>query len=90
MVVPHGFHTPQRIFVNIDNTSPKAVLMTSDDNSHAAPATITFRNSVEQDSTSECRIDNLAVYRGKNNIIDIRHDGFNITDERIIQVNSAM
>ena len=92
VVVPCGSHTPQRIFVNINNASSKTVLMTVDANLHAATAIVTFREPVRQDlinATSGCHIDGLAVYRGSNDIIDVCHDGFNITNDGIIQVNSV-
>ena len=80
---------PQRILVNINDTSSKTVLVTVDaNNSHITTATVTFRDPARQDSiNSGCRIDGLAVYRGSNEITYIRHDGFNITNDGIIQVN---
>ena len=92
VVAPNRSHMPQRILVNINETSFKPVLMTVGYSPmHIVAAAVTFRDPDKQDSIntiSECRISNLAVYRGKNHITDIHHEGFNITNGGIIQVNS--
>jgi hypothetical protein len=83
---------PGRIFVHISDSDSgiKRTLLTFDeDDLIEANAVITFREPQQQNISwlSTCHVTSLEVYRGKQQTIKIRHDGFNITNQRNIEVS---
>ena len=48
--------------------------------------TIIKRDTEEQVNNSTCHISSLEVYRGRTHMIEIRHDGFFLSDSSTIEV----
>jgi hypothetical protein len=76
--------------ISESGSETKRSLLTLDENNQTvANAVITFRDPQQQNMTmvSNCEVTSLEVYRGKQNITKIHHNGFNITNQRDIEVS---
>lgn len=84
---------PGRIFVRISdgNSERKRILLTFNfEEDIEANAVITFKDPQQQNISllsNSCHVTNLEVYQGKQQTIRIRHNGFNITNQRNIEVS---
>ena len=87
MVAANGSHTPHMILNSTEVTEVKTIL--SIFSSDLAIAVMALMNGHPQGvrSLSNCHIDSLGVYRGRNRIIEVSHDGFDIA-EGTIEVNA--
>ena len=83
---------PHRIFVYISDDETKEILLTFDEDEVEANAVITFRDPQQQNISllSNCHVVNLEVYRGEQQKIKIRHNGFIITNQRTIEVSRSL
>ena len=54
----------------------------------ALNATIVVKGTQQQVNSSLCHISSLAVYRGRNQVIEISHHGFSLSDSGTIEVQS--
>ena len=83
-IVPDKFQMLHRIGVRIS----EATLLTVGINDTETTALITCREQCQywHGSFSNCIVDSLEVYRGRQQILQIRPDEFSITDEGSIEV----
>ena len=66
-------------------------LMTVDTNSSKSVAVITYRERYEEANSSlDCHIDSLEVYRGRQQVTEIRHNGFSINENGSIEVIASL
>ena len=82
-----------RIAVNIDDRKNITVLkIMGVANFDTDTAIIVYRDQHRQSvsSLSDCQIDNLEVYRGTQQIVEISHAGFSVTNERSIEVTKSV
>ena len=61
-------------------------------NNNVADAVIALRGTVEhtQLNSSTCQISSLEVYRGREQAIEISHQGFSLSDSGTIQVHKLL
>ena len=85
---------PGRLFVRIsDDSERKRILLTlnfEEDINSEANAVITFKDSQQQNISllsNSCLVTSLEVYRGKQQAIRISYNGFNINNQRNIEVS---
>ena len=55
-------------------------------NEEIVNAVVAFRNTSEQVNSSTCHISTLEVYRGREQAIEISHEGFSLSDNGSIEV----
>ena len=88
-IVPSNSRMFYRIAVNIDDNQniTKTSLKTANAASQITNAVITrHRQPTLNKSFSDCHINSLEVYRGRQQVIEISHDGFSITAKGFIEV----
>ena len=87
-IAPIGFETPHMIAVYMESHQNNTVtLTTADANLSKSIAVITYREWYEQvNSSLDCHIDSLEVYRGRQQITEISRSGFSISENGTIQV----
>ena len=51
-------------------------------------AVVTLRSRGEKVNSSTCNISSLEVYRGREQAIEISHEGFSLTDNGSIEVKN--
>ena len=73
-----------------DSDETKRTLLTANEDNMVANAVITFRDLQQQNISllsNSCLVTSLEVYRGKQQTIRICHNGFNISNQRNIEVS---
>ena len=84
-IAPVGSDSPHMIAVYMESNQNNIIALTTADTNSIA--VITYREWYEKANSSlDCHIDSLEVYRGKQYVTEINHNGFSITENGTIQV----
>ena len=85
---PIGFQNHHMIAVYMESHQSHTItLKTADTNASRSVAVITNRKQYgEVNSSLDCHIDSLEVYRGMKKVTEISHDGFSINENGSIEV----
>jgi hypothetical protein len=77
------------VLISDSDSETKRSLFTIDEDNTVAKAVINFRDPQQRNISllSNCHVTSLEVYRGKQQTTKIRHNDFNITKQRNIEVS---
>ena len=76
----------QRLLLRIEMTGTSTTAQTLKTNEDIVNAIVTFRSREEQVNGSVCQISSLEVYRGRDQAIEISHQGFSLSGSGTIEV----
>ena len=80
------FGNPQ-LHLNIRMEGTSTTALTTNMNNEIVNATIAFRSLALQVNSSICHISSLEVYRGREQAIEIRYEGFILNENGTIKVD---
>ena len=87
VITPFGeIGLTQRLLLRIEITGTSTTAQTLKTNDGIVDAIVTFRSREEQVNGSLCQISSLEVYRGRDQAIEISHQGFSLSDNGTIEV----
>ena len=76
----------QRLLLRLEMTGTSTTAQTLNTNEDLVNAIVTFRSREEQVNSSLCQISSLEVYRGRDQAIEISHQGFSLSGSGTIEV----
>ena len=88
IITPNGELITSRLFLNIEMEGTATTAQTLTMNNIVADGLVALRGTAEhaQLNTSTCQISGLEVYRGREQAIEISHQGFSLSDNGSIEV----
>jgi hypothetical protein len=92
VITPNGELNTSRLILNIEVAGAATIAQTLTMNNNVADPVVALRGSAEhtQLNNSTCQISSLEVYRGREQAIEINHQGFSLSDSGTIKVHQLL